>query len=166
MRGVFFYKARDRHPSATTITVAATTIMISSPLYQRILKSRDASFKGSAVLKISSFYTPDKHIPREFNGKNVERLKRNFKQEGLRRSDPENRIPVLLDKDEFTSALLLSNLRESDLITHRLEEMPDLKAKEHSIHYLHGRHRLAAAKELLVPSEQWCGVDIYLKTGM
>ena len=57
--------------SATTITVAAT-IMISYPLYQKILKSRDASFKGSSILRISSCYTPDKHIPREFNRKNVE----------------------------------------------------------------------------------------------
>ena len=162
---LFFYKAGDRHLSAITITVAATTTMMSSPLYQRILKSRDSSFKGSSILNISSFRPPVKYH-REFNRWNVERLKRIFRQEGPQRCNHENRIPVLLSKEEFMGALRLSNLRESDLTTHKLEEMRVLEAPKHSIRYLHGHHRLAAAKEFLAPSEQWWGVDIYLETGM
>ena len=102
--------------------------------------------------------------PRGLDQRDVGRLKRIFKQEGLCKSDPENCIPVLLGKEGFTSALRLSNLHESDLITRGLDEIPVLKAPEHSIRYLHRHHRLAAAKELLAPSEQWWGVDIYLKT--
>ena len=162
---LFFYKACAWHPSATT-TAAATTRMISSPLYRRILKSRDASYRGSSTLQIPSFYIPDKYTPREFDRKNVDRLKRIFKQEGLRRISPENRIPVLLGKEESMSALRRSNLCESDLITHRLQDMPAIEAPKHSIRYLHGHHRLAAAKEFLAPSEQWWGVDIYLDTGL
>ena len=64
------------------------------------------------------------------------------------------------------NALRLSNLRESDLINHKPEEMAVLEAPEHSIRYLHGHHRLAAAMEFLTSSEQWWGVDIYLETGM
>ncbi|KAF8533988.1 hypothetical protein BDD12DRAFT_758374, partial [Trichophaea hybrida] len=132
-------------------------------IYNQVLADKDASYKGSAVVLLSSFYSPNIYPPRAIDPKNVQRLKSIFEQQGLRRKDPENRIPVLLSQETFQLGLQNSNIQEEDLIRHPSNSPPLFVLPDNTVRYLHGHHRLAAAIEILPPRDQWWGVDIYLE---
>lgn len=130
----------------------------------RILASQKSSYKGSARILLSSFYRPHPtEHPRAFDQTNVDRLKVIFRNQGIRRTHRNNHIPVLLSEDDLHLALQRSDVQESDLINHPMGSPPLLKFQEHSLRYLHGRHRLAAAESLLDQNDRWWIVDIYLE---
>ncbi|KAI5817890.1 hypothetical protein BZA77DRAFT_244393 [Pyronema omphalodes] len=121
---------------------------------------------GSARILLSSFYRPHPtEHPRAFDQTNVDPLKAIFCNQGVRRTDRNNHIPVLLSEDDLHLALQRPDVQESDLRNHPMESPPLLKFREHSLRYLYGRHRLAAAESLLDQNDRWWIVDIYLQDG-
>jgi hypothetical protein len=129
----------------------------------RVLANQHASYRGSAKVLLSSFYhPPTNEQPRALDRKNVNRLKTIFREQGFRRKDPHNHVPVLLGEEALRLALQRSNVQEKDLINHPADTPPLLELETHSLRYLHGRHRLMAAEDLLVQKDRWWIADIYL----
>jgi hypothetical protein len=128
----------------------------------RILINKDFCFRGSARLLMSAFAVQPIYPPRTFDPDNVARLKTLFCDEGIKRKNKENRIDILLSQANFQEALYNSGLSEKDLIEHSPQELPLIKMPLGTVRYLHGHHRLVAAKQLLPQKDQWWGINIYL----
>ena len=75
-----------------------------------------------------------------------------FKLAGCQRLEEGNHIPVLVDR------LKLENLglQESDK-----QGTPRYIVPNFDVVYLHGRHRVEAAKQFLHPDDRWWVVDVY-----
>ncbi|KAH0602735.1 uncharacterized protein H6S33_008385 [Morchella sextelata] len=127
------------------------------------------SYRGHAILPFGAFVKKPKYPAREVDSKNAERLKKVFKTFALERTSPLRRIPVLLSEAAFQEILHRSNVREERLthilqgdLTH-ISEIPRLDAPDGSVEYLHGHHRILAAKAGLAEEEHWWGVDVYIE---
>ena len=94
--------------------------------------------------------------PRGLDAKNVTRLIEIFKLEGCRRLEVEHHIPARKSQEEFNQLYLEAGGR----ISEDSEPFP-LKPSWNLI-YLHGKHRIGAAKEYLHPDDKWWVVDLYL----
>ena len=94
--------------------------------------------------------------------KNVARLVQIFKLEGCDRLDIEHRVPVLIDSQILRQSLVASRKSNSDLLG---EIPPTLSFPVNTqLKCLHGRYRLAAAKEFLEHGNKWWTVDFYDQT--
>ena len=87
--------------------------------------------------------------PRQLDSENVARLIKNFELEGCLRLDPTHYVPALISREHFSSIA-------QDTAT----DPPTLTPCE-SLIYLHGRHRIEAARKLFHSSDWWCVVDLY-----
>lgn len=83
--------------------------------------------------------------------RNIDRLIQVFKLEGCLRLDLEPHIPAIISQETFQKSLAHSKVDNTALLF-----------PEH-IHLscLHGKHRIAAAKTLLLPGDTWWIVDLY-----
>lgn len=88
---------------------------------------------------------------RQLDQKNVNRLIGIYETEGCHRSHPHYRVPVLIDDDTFKRVS-----RGYDL-----DGCAPPQRLEYPLTYLHGRHRLEAAKAYLDTRERWWTVDLY-----
>ena len=86
----------------------------------------------------------------------MKKLHRIFALEGCRKADEKHRIPVLIEKAQWTA--VQSHRHGSDDTGLPLLHLPQNGEK---LTYLHGRHRLAAAYCVLPERDRWWGVDFY-----
>jgi hypothetical protein len=117
----------------------------------QIFREKSRAFCGSVKIPLDNLRheeLPDN--PRQFDEKNIARLLDIFRLDGCQRREPDNHVPVLISR----SALPEGPLRVSD----------DLKLfkPDHPLTYLHGRHRLEAARKFLTEkNNRWWIADLY-----
>ena len=94
---------------------------------------------------------PIEQCPRQLDPKNVGRLVEIYKLEGCKRLERENFVPVVVGSDVWETTTR-SGGGDGDLQW--------LKPSEQLV-YLHGRHRIEAAKVFLHPDDRWWVVEVY-----
>ena len=98
----------------------------------------------------------------KLNLKHVQNLQKRF-QKDCRRLESHNHIPALVEQRHLDCALHISGLSKEDLPTSSENGLPLLNFwTGYQLQCLHGQHRIQAAKETLLPSDQWWTVDLYL----
>ena len=128
---------------------------------ESLVAEKERVFCGSVKVPISKLTAENMMTnPRQLDPKNVARLRNIFLLEGCHRLDPQNHVPVLIDQATLDQAL-----RKSDVTRISLKSFdePKLLSLDREIVYLHGRHRLEAAKDVLKTDDKWWVVDVYLK---
>lgn len=119
-------------------------------------------YAGVVRLRFESFAASPKYLARELSIKNIERLKTIFRTDGvLSRENPLNRIPILLTATALTSALEKAGIGKDDI--NGDPPYHQLPMPKGSVQYLHGHHRLMAAKDIIPQMDRWWGVDIYIE---
>ena len=93
--------------------------------------------------------------PRQFDNKNVARLLKVFEDNECLRLEPDHYVSALISRDALPQFLRSGNI--GDFI---LQE-PQFFEPEHPLIYLHGRHRLEAAKKYLAANDKWWVVKLY-----
>ena len=128
---------------------------------EHVSREKIKSFCGSAKIWICKLQPEDMYInPRQLDPKNVARLKNVYQLEGCHRFEPEHHIPVITKINVLEQALQRANISMSRIKS--LDE-PTFLEFDDNLTYLHGRHRLEAAKEFLPPDENWWIADFYLE---
>ena len=118
----------------------------------RIEAEKRIKYKGTARIRLKWLHF-QWNRPRELDGKNVERLKADFRKD-CRRLDEHNHIPAVIDQQSLNAAEELSGVLARQL------GYPELVFPAgYQVECLHGRHRIQAAKELGL---EWWTVDLYL----
>lgn len=101
--------------------------------------------------------------PRELNRKNVERLKEVFRTDNVRRLEPRNHIPAVVDQSDLDDAIQTSEISAERLLSNPDNDPPVLTFPTgYRLTCLHGRHRVQAGRETLPPTDAWWTVDLYL----
>ncbi len=127
---------------------------------ENLSAERERLFCGSVKVPIFKLVAEDVLTnPRQLDPKNVARLRNIFLLEGCQRLDPQHHVPVLINQATLGQALRSSNIPRASLKS--LDE-PQLLSLDGVITYLHGRHRLEAAKDVLKADDKWWVVDVYL----
>ena len=85
---------------------------------------------------------------RQLDQRNVLRLKNIYKTEGCHHDHPRNAVPALIDGETFKRVLRNPDASRALMLHHPLT-------------FLHGRHRVEAAKAFLDPLDSWWTVDLY-----
>ena len=128
----------------------------------RIQAERYVKYRGTArvSLEVLHFQWDE---PRELSRKNVERLKEVFRIDNVRRLEPRNHVPAVVDQSGLDNAILASKISAEALLSNPDNDPPTLKFPAlYQLTCLHGRHRIQAARETLPPSDAWWTVDLYL----
>lgn len=125
----------------------------------RKFEKKQSCFRGSAKihLKHINFECDDLYL----DPKNVARLLQVFQLEGCFRLDLEHHIPAIIDEDELRRSLQKSGIASGDLFRRQAPPTLDLDTSTTTLKCLHGRHRIEAAKEHLLPGDKWWTVDLY-----
>ncbi|KAF2158733.1 hypothetical protein M409DRAFT_61391 [Zasmidium cellare ATCC 36951] len=115
-------------------------------------------FRGYALIRINQLQL---QTGRDLNDKHVARLRKIFKLEGCLHYDHRHSVPVVINEN-----LLLDALNRQHPGLHQLpktgKDAPALRfAADVQIACLHGRHRIAAAEQILGLSDQWWIVEVF-----
>ena len=130
---------------------------------RKLQAERCVKYKGTARVRLEHLHF-EWNETRELNRKNVQRLKEVFRTENVRRLEPRNHIPAVVDQAEFDIALQISKCSAETLLSNPDAEPPVLKfPARHRVTCLHRRHRIQAARETLPPTDAWWVVHFYLK---
>ena len=124
---------------------------------------KQSKFYGSAKIHLNHlvFYPFGSQLSTELtlNPKNLERLTQIFKLEGCLRLDLEH-VPAIISNEILANSLRHSRVNFEDL--RRRGSPPTLEFPEgFTLQCLHGKHRIAAAKNILLPGNKWWTVDLY-----
>jgi hypothetical protein len=131
---------------------------------RKLAGDRGTYFRGTARVRLQRLHFGDQ-CSRELDRKIVESLKDTFEIEGCLRLEPSHHIPALIDRQTLELAIKSSpGVSAAALLDNPKKLPPELKLNC-SLECLHGRHRLQAAREILLPKDKWWTVDLYL-TGM
>jgi Protein of unknown function (DUF3723) len=123
---------------------------------------RCVKYRGTARVRLENLHF-EWNEPRELSRKNVERLKEVFRTENIRRLEPRNHIPAVVDQTDLDAAVQASELSAEKLLSNPDFDPPVLRfTPRYSLICLHGRHRIQAARETLPPTDAWWTVDFYL----
>lgn len=118
-------------------------------------------FVGSAKIHLKHLNFGIESTNLTIDSKNVDRLIQVFKLEGCLRLDLEHHIPAVISEQTLHESLAYSRIDSTEL--HRRQNPPTLLLAENIyLPCLHGKHRIAAARTLLLPGNTWWTVDLYL----
>lgn len=93
----------------------------------------------------------------------VERLKEVFQADTVRRLEPRNHVPAVVDQSDLNDAIQASEISAESLLSNPDNNPPELRfPARHRLTCLHGHHRIQAARETLPPTDAWWTVDLYL----
>ena len=126
--------------------------------------AKQSRFHGSAKIHIKHFVFRqiNSQLPTDLtlDPRNIERLTRIFKLEGCLRLDLEHHVPAVISDESLANSLRQSGVRVGDL---RKRGSPPMLALPENFNLvcLHGKHRIAAAKKILLPGNKWWTVDLY-----
>ncbi|KAL5313293.1 hypothetical protein ACEPPN_019026 [Leptodophora sp. 'Broadleaf-Isolate-01'] len=111
----------------------------------RLEAERRRTFRGSARVSLDALHFQQyKH--RDLDTKHIEYLKGCFRTDRCRRSEARNHIEAEIDQQILDVALRDSNVTARELLT-TAERM--------------STHRIQAAREFLLPTDNWWTVDLY-----
>lgn len=116
----------------------------------QIFREKSRAFCGSVKIpldKLQHEEIPDN--PRQCDEKNITRLVDVFSRDGCYRLEPYNRVPALIPR---------SALPARDFHTGENLELFDPKWP---LVFLHGQHRIEAAKRFLPGNDRWWTVDLF-----
>ena len=122
----------------------------------QLFREKSRTFCGSVKVHIDKLqHETIPTNPRQLDEKNVARLLKVFKDEQCLRLEPDHYISALVSRNTLPQVLRSGN------IGHLFLEEPQLFEPEHPLIYLHGRHRLEAAKKYLAANDKWWVVNLY-----
>ena len=125
-------------------------------------KERRLKFRGTVRIRLEAL-TFLWNEPRELDTKNVDYLKSCFQKDSCYRLIPQNHVPAIIDEDCFTSTILASGLSKRDLLSQQAAGIPELVLPDgFQLRCLHGKHRIQAARETLLPGDRWWTIDLYI----
>lgn len=121
---------------------------------------KQSRFYGSAKIHLKHLVFPQLSNALTLDAKNIERLTQIFRLEGCQRLDIEHHVPAVINDDILSQCLHHSGLGLENL--RRQGSPPSLEFPENfTLECLHGKHRIAAAKDILLPGNKWWIVDLY-----
>jgi hypothetical protein len=128
----------------------------------RLEAERCVKYRGTARVRLEVLHF-QWNESRELSRKNVERLKEVFQTDKIRRLEPRNHIPAVVDQSDLDDAIQASEISAESLLSNPNNNPPVLIfPAHHRLTCLHGRHRIQAARETLPPTDAWWTVDLYL----
>ncbi|KAL8939684.1 MAG: hypothetical protein Q9216_003224 [Gyalolechia sp. 2 TL-2023] len=143
--------------------MSGDTTNSSETAYEKRQSNLQSNFQGTAKVALrhlqftESGQNPELHL----DPKNIARLVQVFSIEGCHRLDPANHVPALISENVLSRCLQKNSLSKANLLLQK-RTPPDLKLDDDIVlSCLHGRHRIAAAQEVLLPIEKWWTVDLY-----
>jgi hypothetical protein len=118
-------------------------------------KEKSIKYKGTARIKLEWLHFAEKQL----DIKHVQDLQSRF-QKDCRRLDTRNHVSAIIDEQDLDCALRVSGI---SLPINAQHEFPELSFRPgYKLECLHGRHRIQAAKQALLPPDKWWTVDLYL----
>ena len=121
-------------------------------------KEKSIKYKGTARIKLEWLHFEEKQL----DIKHVQDLQSRF-QSDCRRLDTRNHVPAIIDEQHLDCALRVSGISTGVLPINAQHEFPELGFwPGYQLKCLHGRHRIQAAKQALLPPDKWWTVDLYL----
>ncbi|KAI4086635.1 MAG: hypothetical protein L6R37_008399, partial [Teloschistes peruensis] len=125
-----------------------------------IFHEKYRAFCGSVKYPLEYLVGEQNHVdPRALDRKNIKRLIGNFKLEGCNRLELDNHVPVLTSKEQLERIIRTLPKAESQIRDYRQE--PPKASSAESLTYLHGKHRIEAARKFLIAGDRWWTVDLY-----
>jgi hypothetical protein len=114
---------------------------------QRLAVERERKYVGTARAQIKALHLP----PRKPRDTVLQKLRGSFHQEGgYRPLDVQNHVPATISQGQLNVALRLSDISTDGLLNPPDGEYPVLKLPDNiHLEYLHGLHRIQAAKDVL-----------------
>jgi hypothetical protein len=128
----------------------------------RLEKERRLKYQGTAQvrLEVLSFRWDQ---PRELDLKHVGHLVECFRKDTCRRLPARNHISAVIERAHLDAAVQASRISYADLLSKQPDGYAELVFPDgYQLHCLHGRHRIQAAREFLLPKDHWWTVDLYL----
>lgn len=124
----------------------------------------DDTFWGTARVRLDNlaFNKPGKPEP-----KKVSRLKHIFESQGILRLKPDNHVRAFISEEQLRDALRSSNCTQDQLC-----RPPDALPVElifpldFELRCPYGKHRIAAAREVLSTRNRWWCVDLHSRGGL
>jgi hypothetical protein len=126
----------------------------------QLASERRLKYIGTAKVSISQIQF-DPPLPRDLDPKNLDRLRRVFRQNRCRRLDVNNHVPAIVSPHDLADALRKANISQQSLLTTDARQLPRIGFLEGQLLGLHGRHRVQAGAEVLPPADRWWTVDLY-----
>ena len=126
----------------------------------RLASERRLKYQGSAKVSINDIEF-DPPLPRDLDSRNLDRICQIFRKNRCRRLDVENRIPVIVARNDLSTALEQAEVTAGALMTKSAEHLPSLRFPSGKLRGLHGRHRAQAGSMVLAPIDRWWAVDLY-----
>jgi hypothetical protein len=130
----------------------------------RLDVERRLKYLGAArvSLDVLRLYWDGRDLRREPDRKHVEILKECFHKEGCHPLQLRNHVPAKIDQRCLDAALRDSGVSARQLLTQQPNGCPELVFPHgFKLDYLHGLHRIEAAREFLSPTDKWWTVDLY-----
>lgn len=127
----------------------------------RLATERRLKFQGTAQVDLRQIGF-DSRSTRQLDRKNVDRLCRIFEEVGCQNLAIENRIPAVISSEALATALRNANITAQELRADSTSTIPQLQFADGQLRGLHGRHRIAAGSEILLPGYRCWAVDLYL----
>ena len=123
-----------------------------------------ANFRGTARVKLASLQPDDSPQEQKFflNRKNVRRLRQVFVIEGCRRLVPEHHVSALISSQKLEASIQRSGTSQATVFQSADERSSELLLLFAPLTFLHERHRLEAARNILSADDDWWTVDLYL----
>ncbi|KAH6670148.1 hypothetical protein B0J14DRAFT_112537 [Halenospora varia] len=131
----------------------------------RLDVERRLKYLGAArvSLDVLRLYWDGRGLRREPDRNHVEILKECFRKEDCRPLEVRNHVPAIIDQQCLDVALRDSGVSARQLLTQQPNGCPALVFPHgFKLDYLHGLHRIEAAREFLLPTDKWWTVDLYL----
>ena len=125
---------------------------------------RHAKFRGTARVKLDCLKADETQIEKRLflRPQNIQRLRRVFATEGCKRLTPEHHVPVLISQQELEASIERSGTSQNALYNNADVTPPELHLSHGPLIFLHGHHRLQAARDSLSDGDDWWVVDLYL----
>lgn len=127
----------------------------------RLETEKRRTFKGSALINLDVLhFSSNEH--RNLDPKHVEYLKGCFQKDRCRRLEEQNHIQAIIDQPNLDNALRHSDVSPYELLNSKQNGYPKLIfPRGFKLRCLHGQHRIAAAREFLLPHDKLWTIDLY-----
>ncbi len=120
-------------------------------------KEKATKYKKTARIILKWLYFRDNQT----DDKHVKDLQSRFQKE-CRRLNARNHISAIINQQHLDAALRIFEISEGVLSFKSQNEFLELSFwAGYELECLHGRHRIQAAKQALLPPDMWWTVDLY-----
>lgn len=131
--------------------------MSSSNRESELEAEKKIEFLGTARVALRWLHFTDGFI----NLKHVRKLQSIFRKD-CQRIDVHNHVPAVIDQQYLARALREANISANVLLKTVVKDLPNLDFwPGFQLECLHGKHRIKAAKDVLLLSDAWWIVDFY-----